>query len=93
MSVIVACGKSLTLLPLTSDLSCNVLASCTGVQCCATSSTLQRTFEIYINIDPCAKSLSIQIEQLFYNHTLVDFQWGKIMKCIECNVIEFSSID
>lgn len=73
------CAKNASLLTLTSDLSCNLLASCTGAQCCATSLTLQRTFEVYINIDSCTNSLSIQIEQLFYNHTLVDFQWGKII--------------
>lgn len=73
----IACSASVTLPTLTSDISCHLDDTCTGLQCCVASSQLKRSYEVYFSIDHCTSSLSIQIEKVFYNRTLVGFPWGE----------------
>ncbi|XP_052083593.1 uncharacterized protein LOC127720891 [Mytilus californianus] len=70
------CAMDMTLPMLPSDVSCFITDTCTGVQCCVMNNLLQQTFEISFLLDSCNKKLSISIEKIQYNDTLLDFKLG-----------------
>ena len=70
----------MTLPILSSELSCHVTDSCTGLQCCINNNYLQQTFEVSFQLDPCENRLTIGIEKTRFNRTLTDFKWGMYIK-------------
>lgn len=64
---------------LSTSTACHILDTCLGLTCCVENEFLQRTFQIYFELDSCNSKLSIGIEKVFYNTTLIDFKWGKIL--------------
>ncbi|XP_052081234.1 uncharacterized protein LOC127719258 [Mytilus californianus] len=70
------CAMNMTLPMLPSDISCFITDTCTGIQCCVMNDLLQQTFEVSFLLDSCSKRISIGIEKIQYNSTLLDFKWG-----------------
>ncbi|CAG2247494.1 unnamed protein product [Mytilus edulis] len=70
------CGMNMTLPMLPSDISCYITDTCTGIQCCVMNNLLQQTFEVSFLLDSCLNRISISIEKIQYNSTLLDFKWG-----------------
>ncbi|VDI23782.1 Hypothetical predicted protein, partial [Mytilus galloprovincialis] len=70
------CGMNMTLMELPAEVSCYITDTCTGIQCCVMNTLLQQTFEISFLLDSCNSRISIGIEKIQYNSTLLDFQWG-----------------
>ncbi|XP_033724553.1 uncharacterized protein LOC117314596 [Pecten maximus] len=72
-----ACGESLSLPTLPGNMACRISDLCTGVDCCTSVPKLTRNFHSHLLLDACALKLSIGIEKLFFNISLVDYQFGK----------------
>ncbi|VDI45264.1 Hypothetical predicted protein [Mytilus galloprovincialis] len=70
------CAFNMSLPNLSSLVACRIFETCLGLTCCVKNEFLQRTFQIYFELDPCSSKLSIGIEKAFYNTTLTDFKWG-----------------
>ncbi|CAG2253142.1 unnamed protein product [Mytilus edulis] len=70
------CGMNMTLPMLPSGISCFITDTCTGIQCCVMNNLLQQTFEVSFLLDSCNRKLSISIEKIQYNNTLLDFKFG-----------------
>ncbi|VDI13107.1 Hypothetical predicted protein, partial [Mytilus galloprovincialis] len=70
------CAMDMTLPMLPSDISCFITDTCTGIQCCVMNNLLQQTFEVSFLLDSCDKRISISIEKIQYNSTLLDFKFG-----------------
>lgn len=62
---IVDCAAVTGLSPLTSDpLNCHLDSNCNKVSCCVDSTFTSRTFEAVMDIDPCTRTLTLEIEDL-----------------------------
>lgn len=71
------CAFNMSLPSLSPSVACHILETCLGITCCVENKFLQRTFQIYFELDPCSSKLSLGIENVFYNTTLTDFKWGR----------------
>ncbi|CAG2257233.1 unnamed protein product [Mytilus edulis] len=72
------CTETITSLrKLDNTTTCHLLSTCTGIECCSTSDSLGLTLNSYVYIDPCNYRLSIGIEQIQLNYSLVDYNWGE----------------
>ncbi|KAL3873866.1 hypothetical protein ACJMK2_036950, partial [Sinanodonta woodiana] len=56
---------------------CHIPRSCTGVECCTFVNTVGMTFRTFLHLDPCTYRLSIGIEELQFNISLLNYDWGK----------------
>jgi hypothetical protein len=74
----IACPSDLVLPALDESVSCHIPEHCTGVECCVDVDLVGRSFHAYVVIDPCQYTLSIGIENLAVNLTLLDYEWGTI---------------
>lgn len=67
----------MTPLPLPSSVVCRLPKSCTGIDCCAQIGFLgRRTINIQVLLDPCEAIMSLNIENMQYNLTLMDYDFG-----------------
>jgi hypothetical protein len=62
---------------LQSGISCNLLPSCTGVDCCIDVDIIGHSINAVLKLYPCDQRLTLGIENLVFNVSLYDFDWGK----------------
>ncbi|KAJ8320500.1 LOW QUALITY PROTEIN: hypothetical protein KUTeg_002087 [Tegillarca granosa] len=71
------CQTPLALPNLTSHpLTCRVDSTCTNIECCVDSNTIKRSFNVFVNIDPCGNKMQVGIEKLQLTYYLIDYTWG-----------------
>jgi hypothetical protein len=56
--------------------SCHVPDYCTGVHCCVDVPVIGHAFHTYVLLDACNYILSVGIDMLQFNVTLLDYRWG-----------------
>ena len=56
--------------------ACNLLESCTGVDCCVQVYLLETGFHVKLDIDPCKEVLYVEIERLPIQIELKDLEMG-----------------
>ena len=71
-----ACLSGVSVPTLPSVAACNLLASCTGVDCCVQVYLLEKGFHVQLNIDPCEEVLDIMIERLPIQIGFDEFEMG-----------------
>ena len=59
------------------ETTCIVEDTCTAVRCCVEMSLLDRSFVYSIKLDACSFVLSVGIEKLTHNHSLIGYKYGK----------------
>ena len=57
------------------NIVCNIPSYCTGVECCIYSDSIDYNFKMDINIDACSKMMTVNIERLFVDISLVEDQF------------------
>ncbi|CAG2252209.1 unnamed protein product [Mytilus edulis] len=67
-----------SLLPLGSYTTCHLDSSCTAVDCCVDSTSLDLTFNGYVRLDPCNYKIFIGLEGIDLDYTLIDFSFGTV---------------
>ncbi|KAK3101936.1 hypothetical protein FSP39_007496 [Pinctada imbricata] len=72
-----SCSMAVQTPVLPSNMSCHLLSSCTGVECCVDVDIIETTVSALYSLDPCQQKITIQIEELKTNQSLYDFSWGK----------------
>ncbi|XP_052081233.1 uncharacterized protein LOC127719257 [Mytilus californianus] len=71
------CNQSMAALPSnTGPIGCHIGDTCNAVDCCITLEKIGRSFETFINIEPCLFKLTVAIEQLQFSKWLFDYEWG-----------------
>ncbi|KAL3873935.1 hypothetical protein ACJMK2_037012, partial [Sinanodonta woodiana] len=70
------CPQDLILPQLASDVACYIPDYCTKVDCCVQLDRLNRSFHVYVHIDTCHYQLTLSLEKLSFNHSLLEYQWG-----------------
>ncbi|XP_063420822.1 uncharacterized protein LOC134706043 [Mytilus trossulus] len=80
--------------PLSGPATCQLMDTCTGIQCCIDVEQLSRSFSAYLNLEACSYSLEIGIEDLSYKKSLLDFDFDQKQRFSLLNVIQIDySID
>ena len=57
--------------------SCHLSSSCTSIECCLDVVQINRSVAFFLNIDTCNYILSLGIENLVFNKSLIDYNFGK----------------
>lgn len=57
---------------------CNMGYTCDTVSCCVDVEDLGRTMEVSLSIDHCNRKLTLQLERLSEEISLVDYKWGRL---------------
>ncbi|XP_063408925.1 uncharacterized protein LOC134692405 [Mytilus trossulus] len=70
------CINNEDLTNLTGSVSCNLDSTCNKISCCVDIENLDRTMEISLSIDHCNSRLTLQLERLSIDVSLVDYKWG-----------------
>ena len=78
MTMFSDCAMDVELGDLPADMNCKFGASCSMLSCCLHSSLLQRNFEVNVTIDPCSLQMTLSIEKLEFDVSLIGYTWGKI---------------
>lgn len=69
----------ITELPQLQDLiQCKLSERCTAIECCLDVSFIQRSIVAYIDIDACYYKLTVGVDNLIVNISLIDYEWGSI---------------
>ncbi|CAG2204544.1 unnamed protein product [Mytilus edulis] len=71
------CAGDVDLPVLSEDLTCYLGDTCDTVSCCVDVEDLGRTMEISLSIDHCNMKLTLQLERLSEEISLVDYKWSK----------------
>ncbi|KAK3609658.1 hypothetical protein CHS0354_035943 [Potamilus streckersoni] len=72
------CGHSLILNPISSDpVTCVISPLCTGVTCCIDVPLIGRSIQAHMNLDICNGVLTVGIETLTQQKSLLDYEWGR----------------
>ncbi|VDI33335.1 Hypothetical predicted protein, partial [Mytilus galloprovincialis] len=58
------------------NIVCSLSDTCTSVDCCMDVVLLDKSFHIYLDIDPCYHRLAVGIEQMQFNRSLQDYNLG-----------------
>ncbi|CAG2204548.1 unnamed protein product [Mytilus edulis] len=61
------------------NIVCSLFDTCTSVDCCMDVELLNKSFHIYLDIDPCYHRLTVGIEQMQFNRSLQDYSWGTVL--------------
>ena len=77
LSELSECQLAVDTSPLTEPVNCVIEDTCTGVRCCAEVGFLQRSFEVYLSLDPCTQTIQVSIERLNFNVSLSTITMGK----------------
>ena len=64
-------------LPSSALVSCHVPEYCTGVKCCVDADLIGRSFEAYVLLDACSNRMSVGVEKLKFDVSLLDYDFGK----------------
>ena len=62
---------------LNGPVSCHLLDSCTGIQCCIDVKEISKSVNMYVILDACNYRLSAGIEKLAFNQSLLNYKFGK----------------
>ncbi|KAK3101652.1 hypothetical protein FSP39_005219 [Pinctada imbricata] len=81
------CGSTLSLQTLPSYAACRLPSYCTGAQCCVDVGLLGRTFDTHVFLDACNHRLSVGLEKLDINITLLDFAFDQWKQYTLSNVL------
>ncbi|KAK3102203.1 hypothetical protein FSP39_009587 [Pinctada imbricata] len=57
--------------------SCRITSECTEVECCMDVNKVGRSFNMYVYADVCNYKLTVGIEKLQLNYSLVDYNYGQ----------------
>ena len=76
-TVISECQLPLESAEVSSDVTCNIQESCTGIDMCLYVPVLNRNIHAYLILHDCNKILEIGIELHTVNVTFDDIEWGK----------------
>lgn len=80
LSLSSACSSTVTLPALTSHpVSCQLADSCLGVDCCVSVSDISRNLHIQLVLDPCAYTLTIQMERYRVELDLLTYNFSKLL--------------
>ncbi|XP_076086791.1 uncharacterized protein LOC143057371 [Mytilus galloprovincialis] len=63
--------------PSYTGIACHVTDMCTGVDCCVTSTVLDRSFNVKVELAPCDYILTIGIDDFVYSLSLEEFRMGE----------------
>ncbi|XP_076086926.1 uncharacterized protein LOC143057501 [Mytilus galloprovincialis] len=86
-----ACPHKVSLvLPLPDNIVCSLSETCTSVDCCMDVELLNKSFHIYLDIDPCYHRLTVGIEQMQFNRSLQDYSWGTVLEVSLLGVINMN---
>ena len=59
--------------------SCQLADSCLGVNCCISVSDISRNLHIQLVLDPCAYTLTIQMERYRVELDLLTYNFSKLL--------------
>ncbi|XP_071145134.1 uncharacterized protein [Mytilus edulis] len=79
-----------SILPLPDNIVCSLSDTCTSVDCCMNVELLDKSFHIYLDIDPCYHRLTVGIEQMQFNRSLQDYSWGTVLAVSLLGVINLN---
>ena len=74
---IAACSVPLNLPDLPDTVSCSVSKTCTGVTCCVYSEEVGRNFQVSVEIDTCARTITVELEQVKFEIPFEEYLWGR----------------
>lgn len=78
LSFNIVCTGDVDLPVLSEDLTCYLGDTCDTVSCCVDVEDLGRTMEVSLSIDHCNRKLTLQLERLSEEISLVNYKWGKL---------------
>jgi len=76
----IECADSDLILNPPPSVSCVVPSSCSALSCCVDVDFMSRTINTEIYIDPCTYTLSLTIEKLHVETSLLTYKWGEPSK-------------
>ncbi|KAK3101942.1 hypothetical protein FSP39_007535 [Pinctada imbricata] len=71
------CPQSVSLPTIPGNDTCHLYDYCTGVRCCVEVEKLQRTIDFSLSLDPCNYRLTINIEKLSVEESLISYTFGQ----------------
>ncbi|XP_071123204.1 uncharacterized protein [Mytilus edulis] len=86
------CQYDLKLLKLPESAVCNLGQSCTSVNCCVKDNILRKTFNVWVDLDPCTYKLKFGIEKLSHEIDLFGYKWGTTERKYLMNVVRVEFI-
>ena len=87
---IIDCPSSQLDLPeLSGPVSCTLLSSCTAVDCCIYVDFLKRSFHAVLDIDMCSRKITLALEKLKIDLSVLDYTWGMLNFVIMKKEIDF----
>ncbi|VDI43606.1 Hypothetical predicted protein [Mytilus galloprovincialis] len=87
-------SKMKSLPPLSGPVSCHLMETCTGIQCCIDVEQLTRSISAYMVLDTCSYSFEIGIEKLTYKKSLLEFEFDQKQSFSLFNILNIDySID
>lgn len=92
--LITECPVTTVIPSLQNGMSCRLLSSCTAVDCCLDVDIIGHSINAVLTLDPCDQRLTIGIENLMFNVSLYDFDWGKFsvyFKMLQINYLRVLS--
>ena len=57
--------------------TCYVPDTCTSIDCCIEVTKIGRSFRTYVDVDTCNYKLTVEIDKIHLEYSLVDYEWGK----------------
>lgn len=86
-----ACPTTVAMPELDPLSSCTLMESCTGIECCITTTDVSLTWMLRVLIDKCNKMLYVEIEKLEFSLSIEDYTWGKLKSHVL--MINFAEFD
>ncbi|XP_052083599.1 uncharacterized protein LOC127720898 [Mytilus californianus] len=74
------CTENEELPSMSGEVRCNMGYTCDTVSCCVDIVDLDRTMEVSLSIDHCNRKLTLQLERLSEEISLMDYKWGTLIK-------------
>lgn len=71
------CPLDVVLPDLPDNIFCTLSKTCNAIDCCMQSDLLQRNFALSIKVDQCKMTLTVAIEKLTFELSLLNYDWGK----------------
>ena len=59
-------------------LMCSITSKCTEIHCCLSVSPIGRSFEVFIDLDPCYNTLKLGVEAYTAKISLRKYEFGKL---------------
>ena len=70
------CNDTLSLTNLPSYVNCHIGSSCNEVQCCLDIDRVGKTLDVFLRLDACRHTLTLGIEDLEVEYSLLSFTFG-----------------